>query len=293
LEWQEGGGETFEGNGETVEAVSTPVQTRKFDHPTICGIDKRPFFPTVLLISLLWSMCMTGLQAEVVTQLCGSTDRCNMFFMTIYAGTIGCALYTSLADPGLMNEEHFRKWQAGQVSLPHRAHKHWLYKRPVLRFHQYCRWVTNCIGLRNHRSYMMMLVGFVTIAVVDAFVDFILVAANFFNSGGFFIGFLLLLHLLYSVYFAWYAAPLLRQHANFVMRNELTQEWKRDDFYVVRNEFTGEKTWVNDLDTEDYNRLFDEFEYDPDRNSFDKGVANNVWGFWWTSRSDEDQWGEF
>lgn len=294
IDWQEGGGEDTEEGGDSGPSAVTPVQPRKkFDHPTICGIDKRPFFPTVLLISLLWSMGMTGLQSEVVTQICGSTTRCNIFFLTIYLGTIGCALYTSLSDPGLMEEEQFKKWQAGQVSLPLRAHKHWLYKRPVLRFHQYCRWVTNCIGLRNHRSYMMMLVGFVTIAVVDAVVDFILVAANFFNSGGFIIGFLLLLHLLYSVYFAWYAGPLLRQHVNFVMRNELTQEWKRDEYYIVRNEFTGEKVWVNDLDTEDYNRLFDTFEYDQERNSFDKGVSNNLMSFWLTSRWDASEWGEF
>mmetsp|Transcript_80145 Transcript_80145/g.217011 ORF Transcript_80145/g.217011 Transcript_80145/m.217011 type:complete len:366 (+) Transcript_80145:37-1134(+) len=289
--WQEGGGEDQEQAESNGEAVSAPSGAKKYDQATIFGIDKRPFFPTVLIVSLLWSMCMTWLQSWVIADLFGGAFRCNTFFLVVYILTIGAALNTSLSNPGLMSEEQFRKWQDGQTSIPMRAHKHWLYRRPVQRFHQYCRWVTNCVGLRNHRSYMIMLLGFVTTAVADTIVDLILVPVHF-VSGTWTAEFLCLLHLCYSIYFAWYSAPLLRQHTAFIMRNELTQEWKRDDYYVVVGP-TGEKIAVTDLDAEDYNRLFDEFEYDSSRNPFDKGWVDNCISFWTRSRDDPDEWGEF
>lgn len=62
VQWQEGGGEAALQNSEG--STPEPPQPWKFDHPTICGIDKRPFFPTVLILSLLWSVCMMSLQIE-------------------------------------------------------------------------------------------------------------------------------------------------------------------------------------------------------------------------------------
>lgn len=292
LEWQEGGGETLQ-DAHQGEAIPEPT-LRKFDHPTICGIDKRPFFPTVLFVSLVWSLCMTKLQSMVFTRLFASA-HCTVIFLAMYIITIGAAMHTSLSNPGLLSEEQFRRLQAGEIALPARAHKHWLYRRPVLRFHQYCRWVTNCIGLRNHRSYMVMLCGFVTIAVSDAVVDLVLIPANFTMDGASWTtALLLLVHLVYSVYFAWYSAPLLRQHAAFIYRNELTQDWKRDTFYIIRDEETGEAIPVNNLDTETYNRYFDAnaFEYDASKNPLDKGWVNNCLAFWLTSRSEEEL-GEF
>jgi len=215
-----------------------------------------------------------------------------MFFFLMYVFTIGSAVNTALANPGLLPQEQFQKWQAKERSLPLRCSKHWLYRRPVLRFHQYCRWVTNSVGLHNHRSYMCMLAGFVGIAVTDAFLDLILIPAHFMN-GTWTAELLLLVHFLYSCYFAWYSTPLLRMHAAFVARNELAQEWKKDEFWVVYNELTGEKVSVNDLPTEEYNRRFDEFIYDPSRNQFDKGWVQNCLSFWFTDRSDPDEWGEF
>jgi len=291
VQWQEGGGEEAlqELEGQAPEA---PAPLRRFDHPTICGIDKRPFFPAVLILSLLWSMCMMRLQSSVVAQLSGGSDRCKTFFFCLYMFTIGSAVYTSLANPGLMPAEHFEKWRAGERSLPLRAHKHWLYKRPVLRFHQYCRWITNAVGLQNHRAYMCMLIGFVAVAVCDAVLDLILIPMHF-TTGTWTAEILLLLHFVYSSYFAWYATPLLRQHTAFICRNELTQEWKKDEFYIVYSEITGEKISVNELENEEYNRLFDRFIYDPSRNPFDKGWVQNCLTFWFTDRSDPNEWGEF
>jgi len=305
LEWQEGGGEEeaeAEAAAEQVEmgaekdapAADQAPPARKFNQATICGIDKRPFFPTVLFLSLTWSMCMTCLQHSIVLELFGSAVF--FYFLAMYIITIGAALYTSLSNPGLLPEEQYKRLQAGEIRLPERAHKHWLYKRPVLRFHQYCRWVTNAIGYRNHRPYMVMLLGFVGIAVSDAVMDLILIPASFVTGSWTCLGELLLVaHLLYSVYFAWYSGPLLRQHTSFICRNELTQEWKRDEFYVMHDEETGEPIPVNELDTETYNQGFDAnaFEYDGSRNKYDQGDwMQNCIVFWLTPR-DDDGTGEF
>jgi len=290
VQWQEGGGEAALQNSEG--STPEPPQPWKFDHPTICGIDKRPFFPTVLILSLLWSVCMMSLQIEAAAAMFGGAYRCHTFFFLLYTFTIGSAVYTSLANPGLMPVDEFEKWQAGERPLPMRAHKHWLYKRPVLRFHQYCRWITNAVGLKNHRAYMCMLIGFVSVAVCDALLDLVLIPMRF-PSGSFISNILLLLHLVYSCYFAWYATPLLRMHSAFICRNELTQEWKNDEFYIVYSDVSGEKIAVNELDTDEYNRLFDDFIYDSSKNAFDKGWVKNCLTFWLTNRSNPQEWGEF
>lgn len=294
LEFQEGMGgiaEHSEAEGLGTSAPAVPSSRREQDG-TIWGMDKRPFFPAVLFGSLLWSMYMTRLQGMVMTQMFGSAQRCRTFFLAMYLVTISSAAYTAMSNPGLMPEELYRRWQAGHLSLPQRAHKHWLYRRPILRFHQYCRWVTNCIGLRNHRAYMIMLAGFVTIGVVDALLDLVLVTAHF-RESTWSEEILLLLHFAYSLYFSWYATPLLRQHSAFILRNELTQEWKRDAYYVVRSDVTGEVAPVTELDPEEYNNKFDEFIYEPSRNPFDKGPIQNCLNFWLTDRSDPDELGEF
>merc|ERR1719491_1196096 len=235
---------------------------------------------------------MTFVQRSIVMDVFGSAGF-TWYFLAMYIITIGAALYTSLANPGLISEEQFRKLQAGEMSLPDRAHKQWLYRRPVLRFHQYCRWVTNCVGYRNHRTYMVMLFGFVSIALSDAVMDLVLVPVNF-MTGSLLSSLMLVAHLLYSLYFGWYSCPLLRQHSAFICRNELTQEWKRDEFYIIRDEETGEAVPVNELDTEVYNHYFDvnAFEYDPSKNKYDQGWVNNCIAFWTTSRDDEGT-GEF
>jgi len=140
---------------------------------------------------------------------------------------------------------------------------------------------------------MVMLFGFVSMAVSDLIMDAVLVPTNW-SRGDVCNELALVLHLLYSTYFTWYSIPLLRQHAAFIYRNELTQEWKRDDFYVVHDEETGEPISVNDMNNETYNKYFDDnaFEYDPSRNPCDKGWANNCLVFWLTPR-DEDELGEF
>mmetsp|Transcript_15920 Transcript_15920/g.41145 ORF Transcript_15920/g.41145 Transcript_15920/m.41145 type:complete len:378 (-) Transcript_15920:108-1241(-) len=285
LDWQSGepgivdqGDSAYQPQDEPVESPYKPAE--------IFGMDARPFFPALLMLSLLWSMCMIRLQSSVEEELFGAAWKSNWLFFLVYAGTIGCMAFTALSNPGMMDKDMYRRWAAGEVQLPKRAHKHWLYKRPILRFHQYCRWITNAIGLANHRQYIMMLVGLVTISVMDVLIDFVLVLGHLF-SGAIFSELVLILHLVYSGYFAWYTVPLLRQHAGFVARNELTQEYKRDDFYIVYDEETGEAIWVNELDADEYNEGLDnnKFVYDCERNPWDKGWAHNCWVFWCMPRS--------
>jgi len=282
-------------DGDSGPVLDSAEQERgEHNIPKFFGMDKRPFFPSVLITSLLWSMCMTSSQVAIMQDLFGSAVHWNLLFTLVYVTTIGSMVYTATANPGMMNDATFQEYQASGGSKPKRAHKHWFYKRPILRFHQYCKWVTNCVGLKNHRSYMTMLIGFVVLSVLDIFLDILHVLASLYqNDFGQFRDAFIVLHLAYSMYFAWYTIPLLRMHTGFVMRNELTQEWKQDDFQVVYARLTGEPIWVNDLDQEEYDELIDRAVYDARRNPWDKGWKHNCWVFWFTSRSDPQNVGEF
>merc|ERR1712232_733534 len=125
----------------------------------------------------------------------------------IYSITICTMVYVSMCNPGLMPADDFEKFERGEGNLPKRSFKHWLYKRPVLRFHQYCRWVTNAIGLRNHREYMVMLIGFVSMALLDVAVDALHILPRLarprLSGADLTVDAAMLLHLVYSCYFAW------------------------------------------------------------------------------------------
>merc|ERR1719517_412974 len=56
-------------------------------------------------------------------------------------------------------------------SLPRRAHKCWQYDQPIRRYDHYCRWLTNVIGLLNHREFLVMVVGLVAIGVFGMALD--------------------------------------------------------------------------------------------------------------------------
>merc|ERR1711974_186313 len=67
------------------------------------------------------------------------------------------------------------------------------------------------------------------------------------------IAFFLFLHLAYSVILCSLAGPILRLHIGFVSRNELANEWKRNDFYVITSARTGKTTPVNELSDDEFN----------------------------------------
>mmetsp|Transcript_102627 Transcript_102627/g.290029 ORF Transcript_102627/g.290029 Transcript_102627/m.290029 type:complete len:341 (-) Transcript_102627:174-1196(-) len=284
MDWQEG-----LPNADSVEEA--PAVTDKY---MLFGLDSRPMYPAALTFSLVWSMCMTEMQSTAVSELFGDNHgfACSNWFRWFYVVTIGCFAYSALCDPGMMKEELWRKVQSHEMAMPKRAVKHWFYKRPILRMNHYCRWTTNVIGLRNHREFVCMLTGFVIIAVTDAVVDAVLVPAHL-TVGTWTGEFMLVLHLAYSVFLAKYTVPLIRQHYGHISRNELVQEWKTDDFYIIRDKETGRIESVPDLDGDKYNEYFDDFIYDPTRNPFDKGLTQNMLAFWCRSRWNPDELGEF
>eukprot|EP00931_Biecheleriopsis_adriatica_P116565 TRINITY_DN92199_c0_g1_i1.p1 TRINITY_DN92199_c0_g1~~TRINITY_DN92199_c0_g1_i1.p1 ORF type:complete len:352 (-),score=52.97 TRINITY_DN92199_c0_g1_i1:118-1173(-) len=260
---------------------------------TICGIDERPFFPTVLISSMmLGAVCMLNVQRSLVEECTGGSEHFVRFFSVLYFVTLAATIFCGLADPGQISREAYQRVQSGQVVMPKRAQKTWLYKRPIRRFDHYCRWVTNVIGLNNHREFMIMCAGLVSIAVLGSLVDGLLLL---WSLSQFRLELLVWLHLGYSVYFAKYATEIFRLHVGFVSRNELAREWKDDEFYVVVDEETGESIPVADLDEEDYNEHFDNnaFQYSSSMNPWDKGLVSNCLGFWCNTRWSPEQMGEF
>jgi len=201
--------------------------------------------------------------------------------------TLGTMGYTAMCDPG-----QIAQWKPGD-HMPERAHKTWLYKRPVLRFDHYCRWLTNVIGLHNHREFMVMVTGLTLVALLGALVDCLLLLAY---SGRPLEGhsrLLVVLHLAYSAGVGRYAFQIFRLHVGFVSRNELAKEWKNDDNYVLRYD-DGSAIPVNDLSQEEYDDVNeDDFEYDSSRNRWDHGWSSNCLAFWWTPRWTPEQLGEF
>merc|ERR1712039_238376 len=138
----------------------------------------------------------------------------------LYGVTLGCMTYCAFCDPGQCKKSQVFKNGDAELSMPKRAHKSWQYKRPVRRYDHYCRWLSNCIGLLNHREFYMMLLGLVAISVCGTIVD-IMLAIVVFNRGFWNVEILIVLHLAYSVALLALAGPILRIHTGLVSRNEL------------------------------------------------------------------------
>eukprot|EP00913_Durusdinium_trenchii_P021059 g19790.t1 len=115
-----------------------------------------------------------------------------------------------------------------------RCHKMWLFKQPIRRYDHYCRWLTNAVGLLNHREFVTMLAGLLMIGLCGCIIDFILIIWTS-SEGRHFTGFLLIMHLTYSVILSLLTGPILRLHITFVTRNELANEYKHNLFHVLRD----------------------------------------------------------
>ncbi|CAE6933147.1 AKR1 [Symbiodinium natans] len=198
--------------------------------------------------------------------------------------TFLCMMYCAFADPGQMMEEPA---DLEEGALPRRAHKSWLYPRPILRHDHYCKWVHNVIGLRNHRAFFVMVLGLALMGAVGASVDAYLLASQLAKEGFIFqpVQLLFLLHLGYSLALLRLDLPILQIHVGLISRNELNSEWKEDFFW---NAPGPGRVSARELDVDEYNALLDAdaFVYDASRNPFDKGVVTNCANFWLKSRSD-------
>mmetsp|Transcript_25610 Transcript_25610/g.54344 ORF Transcript_25610/g.54344 Transcript_25610/m.54344 type:complete len:287 (+) Transcript_25610:225-1085(+) len=256
----------------------------------ICGMTKSPIFPLGMILALVWSGFMSWKQVLTLSSVIPQVYALNYFFWALYPFTICAAFYATVSDPGTLTDDQLEEYEeTGQ--LPQRAHKHWMYDRPIRRFHQYCRWVTNCIGLRNHRTYILLLLGVFLMASSNTLLD-LLAAPLYYRQGDWASLAALIFHTLFSAYVTYYSGPLLYAHMRFVIRNELVQEYKKDHAYVVTDEM-GKQISVNELEVEDYNSLFDTFQYEPSLNPWDHGWYTNFTEFWLTDRSDEDELGDF
>ena len=283
-----------EAQDEVTEVSEEPSTKPKFQAKLVCGIfDERPFFPTVLLLSLmLGAICMLTQQRALIREMCGGSWFFTNFFAILYIVTLACVLTCLLSDPGQMSREKYNEMQSAGLPLPKRSHKAWLYKRPILRFDHYCRWVTNVIGLNNHREFMVMCTGLAAVAVLGVAVD---AALLLWCLPQFRLPIFVLLHLGYSAIFGKYIMPIFMIHVGFVSRSELAKDYKNDEFWVLFDKETGESTPAQDLDADVYNEAFDNdaLTYDSKRNPWDKGWASNCMTFWCIPRWTPDQLGEF
>jgi len=273
---------------------------------TIFGFDVRPFLPIMLTVTTsLGAVGMLSCQLPLVNDLIGGMEfvlgMLIALFGLLYVVTLICIIYCTLSDPGqlktprqayaAMEEVRLRQGETGiQPPLPKRAQKTWLYRLPVRRYDHYCRWVTNCIGLLNHREFITMCMGLVVIAVLGMAIDVIALIPAI-SKGSWLQKIVVLFHLFYSVVLMTLVGPILRIHVGLVSRNELAAEWKRNDYYVVRK--NGQKIPVNELSDDEFNDKFDAFEYDGRKNVFDHGLINNWWSFWCVPRWPPAQTGEF
>jgi len=285
-----------------------------------CGIDTRPLLPIGLHITtFLGGLCMLLVQLPVLNSLIGGfafvLGMLIAIFLVLYLVTLSCMLYCTVADPGTlkleyaqaytaMEEAQSRQGQTRPQPKPKRAHKTWLYRQPVRRYDHYCRWVTNCIGLLNHREFFVMVTGLVVIGVLGTAIDLVAVIVlcpwNHTTSlliwgrtAGPLNWICVCFHLLYSAVLIYLVGPMLRVHTGLIKRNELANEWKNNDFYVTSDKH-GDLIAVNELSDLEFNDKFDDsFTYDKSRNSFDKGAVANCSSFWCTPRWPPHQMGEF
>lgn len=284
--------EFAEGTPKDAESSSGSDATAEDEHrrDVICGVEKNRLLPPFLITSVLLSAVITfTLERRLAERFLGSAAVFTTVSSLLYGVTLACWVHATLRNPGEAPAQEFTNGSP----LPQRAHQSWLYARPLFRYDHYCRWIGNCIALRNHREFLVMVVGFASISVLGSIVDAILVA-KFVVTEGWLTSITLILHFIYMSGFAYYVVPILRIHVGLVSRNELAKEWKDDIFYIIRDSETGEQIAVNDLDVETYNEYFDKgFEYDPTRNPFDKGWKQNCLAFWCTPRWAPGQHGEF
>jgi len=268
-----------------------------------CGLDRRPLLPLALAAStLIFAACMLGVQLPLLGQWSVVLMAiCYVIWILIYLVVLVTMVYCALCDPGQLKERQSKAYQKVQdgkggdieeQKMPRRAHKCWMYDLPMRRYDHYCRWLMNVIALLNHREFILLLIGLVTIGVLGIIFDLV-VFIGFVASAFWLLSLLVVAHFIYCIIMLSLVFPIFRIHVGLVSRNELAAEWKKNTFYVVTRQRNGEVVPVSELSDEEFNEEFDNFTYDGSKNPWDEGVASNCWVFWCTSRWSADQLGEF
>lgn len=161
------------------------------------GNDKRPYLPLMLFgTTLIGALHMLMIQFPIIRDELSWGYVVRACFLCVYVLTLGCLVYCVLCDPGKLPVKEMEAFVQTHASgeLPRRCHKMWLFKQPIRRYDHYCRWLTNAVGLLNHREFVLMLAGLLAIGLGGSIVDFILVVWTS-SEGRHFTGFLLLMHL--------------------------------------------------------------------------------------------------
>lgn len=286
------------------------------EHKATCGLDVRPLLPVLLVGStILGAAGGLALWLPMLRSALGQpySGIVRWFFLALYTVTCCCMAYCAFSDPGQVapddpcvahlasKDEEKKPLEDGEEEdeeegppMPRRAHKAWQYPRPIRRYDHYCRWLANCIGLLNHREFVIMCSGLVTLGVLGSLLNITLLVVTSHNGETpYAISIGLALHLIYSIILALRVWPILQLHIGFISRNELANEWKRNDFYVITSARTGKVVPVNDLSDDEHNERFDSFHYASEKNSYDKGIYANCLSFWFTPRWRVQETGEF
>jgi hypothetical protein len=276
----------------------------------VCGVDKRPLLPCALTFSTLAGLAFVyQIEFHLMKEAFYRPSLVQSVALVLHAVTLLCMALTAFKDPGQLEKVKDKASAAlmavepnpsddKQVSsdaevLPPRAHKSWMYARPVRRYDHYCRWVVNVIGLSNHREFILMVTGLALICIsgiiVDGFLGYHLARHGGDRNLLICVG----LHAAYLLILGYCVMPIFRLHVGFVCRNELAQEWIRNTFYVLQHKTSGDWINVNELSDDEYNERLETAVYDKSLNQFDKGCLHNCAAFWCTSRWSPQQDGAF
>merc|ERR1719395_299435 len=122
-------------------------------------------------------------QRPLLRQLIGSSTALTLLIFMLYGVTLITMAYCALCDPGQLQRQDQQArqqlLQEGQspkqeLPMPKRAYKAWLYALPIRRYDHYCRWLTNVIGLLNHREFILMCGGLVSLGISGVCIDILL-----------------------------------------------------------------------------------------------------------------------